>query len=140
MKTIFFIIFLFVSSGFLKAQDVVILRNGETISAKVAEVGINEIKYYKASNLQGPVYVASKADVAQINYSNGTKDVFPSVSNPQVSAPQQASNAVVGTQPQTVIVEQRVRRRWSFIPIFLPHIDIGHHINLGHHGRHHGHH
>ena len=76
MKTILFMIFLFLSSGFLNAQGVVILKNGEIISAKVAEVGINEIKYYKTSNLQDPVYVASKADVAQINYSNGTKDVF----------------------------------------------------------------
>ena len=141
MKSIFFISFLLVSAGVLKAQDMIVFKNGETISAKVAEVGINEIKYYKASNLQGPVYVASKTDVTQITYSNGTKDVFPVVSNTQLSVSQQPSNTVVVTQPQTVVVERRVRRSWPYIPVFLPHIDIGHNIDLGHHGRgHHGHH
>ena len=140
MKSIFFMSFLFISTGVLKAQDMISFKNGETINAKVAEIGINEIRYYKASNLQGPVYVASKADVTQITYSNGTKDVFPVVSNPQLSVSQPPSNTVMVTQPQTVVVERRVRRSWPYIPVFLPHIDIGHHINLGHHGDHHGHH
>jgi hypothetical protein len=140
MKSILFISILFFSASMLKAQDMIIFKNGETINAKVAEVGINEIKYYKSNNLQGPVYVVSKTDVTQITYSNGTKDVFPVVSNPQLSVSPPPSNTVVVTQPQTVVVERRVRRSWPYIPVFLPHIDIGHHIDLGHHGGHHGHH
>lgn len=146
MKTILLICFLFVFAGFIKAQDMIAFKNGETINAKVTEVGVSEIKYYKTSNLQGPLYVTSKADVTQITYSNGTKDIFPVLNSPQLSGTQQPSNTVVVTQPvpQTVVVERRVRRPWPYIPIFLPHIDIGHHIDLGHHGgghgRHHGHH
>ncbi|WP_162944821.1 hypothetical protein [Flavisolibacter nicotianae] len=125
----------------MKAQDVITLKTGEIINGKVSEVGINEIKYYKATNLTGPEYVTGKTNVAQVQYANGTKDVFgATVSN------QPANNVVVvpQTTPQTVIIEQPVRqyRYYNPFPIVIPHIDLGHHVDIGfrsygHHGRHH---
>ncbi len=76
MKQLFAVLVMLLSASMLFAQDVITLRSGETINGKVAEVGTTEIRYYKVDNADGPVYVASKSDVVQIVYANGTKDVF----------------------------------------------------------------
>ena len=127
--------FLFIMN-IVNAQDIITLKSGETISAKVSEIGINEIKYYKVANLQGPVYVTSKAEIFQITYANGAKDVF------VVNDIQQSLNTagVPQNTPQPVIGERRYRRRAYMAPIFIPHIDLGHHFSFGHHSGHHGHH
>lgn len=127
MKRILAIVVLLVPLTVLRAQDVITLKTGETINAKVTEVGINEIRYYKAANADGPVYVVGKWEVAQIVYKDGTKDVF------NVAPPVQPS----GTQPQSrVIVQRPVRRVWPYIwyPPIVGHIDLGHHFDIGHHG------
>ncbi|MBY0479552.1 MAG: hypothetical protein K2Q24_18025 [Chitinophagaceae bacterium] len=140
MKQLFAFIMMLLSASFVYAQDIITLRTGETIIAKVSEVGINEVKYLKSSNVNGPVYVAAKADISQIVYENGVKDVF--------NATTQQPTTVIVQQPQTVYVEQPVRRRnfWNngwLYPVVVSHIDIGHHGGHyygGHHGGHGGHH
>lgn len=138
MKTILSFCLL-IAFGSLKAQDIITLKSGETINAKVAEVGINEIKYYKATNLQGPLYVTGKADINTIKYANGTIETFPAAGTQQLSTAQ-PPNVVNQPAPQTVIVQQRPRRRIRpyMAPVFVPHIDLGHRINIGHGGGHHG--
>lgn len=142
MKQLFVFTMMLLSVSFVYAQDVITLRTGETINAKVSEVGINEVKYLKSSNVNGPVYVAVKADISQILYENGTKDVFNSTS--------QTPTTVIVQQPapQTVYVQQPVYRRnfwnsgWGH-PFIVSHIDIGHHGGYyygGHHRGHGGHH
>lgn len=64
------------------AQDTLVMRNGDEILAKVEEVGVYEIKYHKADNLTGPVYVAQRANVFMIKYANGTHEVFSSAEAP----------------------------------------------------------
>ncbi len=137
MKQLFACIVMLLSVSFLNAQDMITLRTGETINGKVAEVGTTEIRYYKSSNINGPVYVATKADISQIVYENGSKDVFMATQQPATVIVQQAA-------PQTVYVEQPVRRRnfWNngwWYPVVTTHIDLGHHGGFygGHHGRHH---
>ena len=61
------------------AQDIITLRNGTEIIAQVLEVNINDVRYKKYSNLDGPVYTESKRDILMIAYANGEKDVFPEV-------------------------------------------------------------
>jgi hypothetical protein len=56
--------------------DEIILKNGEVISAKVTDVGVDEIKYKKCDNPTGPNYSILKSEVFMIKYANGTKDVF----------------------------------------------------------------
>lgn len=56
--------------------DEIVLRNGDIISVKVEEVGVNEIKYKKCTNLSGPTYSVLKDNVFLIKYANGDKDVF----------------------------------------------------------------
>jgi hypothetical protein len=75
MKYLLSLVFLLFSQLIL-AQDQIILTSGEEIRGKVTEVGVNEIKYYKAANLNGPVYVLKRSEVFMIKYENGNKDVF----------------------------------------------------------------
>lgn len=70
------------------AQDVIIFKTGEELKAKIAEVGLSEIKYKKADNPNGPLYTTVKAEVFMIKYENGTRDVFtaPSFTAPQANS------------------------------------------------------
>ncbi|RTL60014.1 MAG: hypothetical protein EKK37_04005 [Sphingobacteriales bacterium] len=142
MKQLFAFVTILLSTPFLQAQDVITLRTGESINAKVSEVGISEVRYFKSSNLNGPLYVIAKAGINNIVYENGNKDVF--------NATTQQPSTVIVEQPAplTVYAEQPVRRRnfWNsgcWYPFVVTHIDIGHHGGYyygGHHGGHGGHH
>ena len=131
MKQLFAFVVMLLSASMLNAQDIITLRSGETINGKIAEVGTTEIRYYKADNADGPVYVTNKSDVVQIVYANGAKDVF-------------------NTQPSQPVAQSRVYSRRSgrniyrpyLYTVIVPHIDLGHHGFFGgHHGRHYsGHH
>lgn len=138
MKQLFVFAMILLSASYLYAQDVITLRTGEIINAKVAEVGISEVRYFKASNVDGPVYVVGKADISQIVYNNGNRDVFNTTT-------QQSTTVIVQqATPQTVYMLQSVRRRnfWNsdlWYPIVSTHIDFGHHGGYFY-GGHHGHH
>ena len=56
--------------------DIIILRNGDEIAAKVLEVGQNEVKYLKCDNIYGPTFITNKSEILKINFSNGTSTVF----------------------------------------------------------------
>ena len=95
MKKRTFIILSFLAlAGAIKAQDVITLKNGDDINAKVLEIGDNEIKYKKFANLNGPTYAIKKSEIFMIKYENGTKDVFTDLSKP---VPVTTNNAPVTT-------------------------------------------
>lgn len=80
------------------SQDNIRLRNGETIVGKVTEVGVNEIKYYKGEHGgNGPVYVITKTDVAEILYQSGVIEKY----NATVIA-----NSNQAPVSQVIVVEQ----------------------------------
>ncbi|HNX08064.1 MAG TPA: hypothetical protein PKL96_10805, partial [Bacteroidales bacterium] len=56
MKKFFLILFSVVFINALNAQDFIIKKNGDELSAKVQEVGTTEIKYKKFDNQDGPTY------------------------------------------------------------------------------------
>ena len=58
------------------AQDIIVMRNGDEVEAKVTKVGTTEVEYHKWSNQDGPIYTAAKSDVFMIKYKNGEKDIF----------------------------------------------------------------
>jgi hypothetical protein len=60
----------------LLSQDVIILKNGSELKAKVLEVSPDVVKYKKWDNQDGPSYSESKTNIVMIKYQNGTKDVF----------------------------------------------------------------
>ena len=58
------------------SQDVITLKTGEDINAKIVEVGLTDIKYKKFDNIDGPSFTILKSDVLMTRYKNGTKDVY----------------------------------------------------------------
>jgi hypothetical protein len=60
------------------SSDVIILKNGSEIVAKILEVTQSEIRYKDWSNLDGPIYTINKSDVFLLKYKNGKKDIVTS--------------------------------------------------------------
>lgn len=56
--------------------DVIILRNGNEISALISEVSTLEVKYRMCDNLGGPLFTKKKSEIFMIKYANGTSTVF----------------------------------------------------------------
>ena len=77
MKKIFLIILCVVGAfNFSDAQDVLIMNNGTEMKVKVQELTVNEVKFKKWENIDGPLYTLLKNDIFMIKYENGTKDTF----------------------------------------------------------------
>jgi hypothetical protein len=76
MKKLILILIAIVFFNTLQAQDLILKKNGDEISAKIEEVGITEIKYKKFDNQEGPMYTMLKSEIFMIKYANGTKEVF----------------------------------------------------------------
>jgi hypothetical protein len=93
LKVIFITALVFFFSGRLAfGQDIIVMKTGDEIKAKVEQVLDTEIKYRKFENQGGPVYSAKKAEVFMIRYENGSKDVFSSQTSPVITQPSQPSN------------------------------------------------
>jgi len=75
MKKFIVVVFL-IATGYSYAQDLIILRNGDEIKAKVTEIQSGVIKYKKYTNQTGPTYSIDKSEVFMIRYESGDKDVF----------------------------------------------------------------
>jgi len=60
----------------ISAQDIITFKNGDEVQAVVLEVGINDIRYKKFENQEGPDYKINKSEVSIIKYENGSEDVF----------------------------------------------------------------
>lgn len=76
MRRIFLSLCIIISSTLLNAEDIIITRTSEKISAIIEEVGADYIKYHKASNPQGPIYRLEANEIATILYSNGDIQTF----------------------------------------------------------------
>lgn len=72
----FSIIALVFAASYSFGQDTLYTVSGQKIAAKVVEINQTEIKYKKANNIDGPVYVVDKSDVALIEYKNGSKELY----------------------------------------------------------------
>ena len=76
MKKLALLLLLAVAPIFSWAQDIIVTTNSERIDAKVTEVSDKEVKYKRADNPNGPLYVLSTAKIASIVYKNGSVTVF----------------------------------------------------------------
>jgi len=81
------------------AQDVITLKSGEEIKAKVEEISSSEIRYKRFENLDGPTIVIAKQDVFFIKYENGTREVINSIesetNNTSISEPDNRNIEIV---------------------------------------------
>ena len=71
------------------AQDIIIMKNGNDIQAIVEEVGIDDVKYKRFDNQDGPNYMLNKSEIFMIRYENGSKDVFSEITTPTPAVEQQ---------------------------------------------------
>ena len=76
MKTLLFTITLICISIFSFGQDKIVKRDLTEILCKVSEIGITEIKYKKADNIEGPTYTIKKSEVLKIVFENGSEEKF----------------------------------------------------------------
>ena len=77
----FLVLFLFLCSASVFAQDVIVKKDGSTIVCRVVELTSTEIVYKKWSNLNGSNYVMNRSDASTINYQNGKKVNLSEVTN-----------------------------------------------------------
>ena len=82
----------------LQAQDTIRFVDGKTSAVKVNEIGLTEIKYSRADNVTGPVYVVNKNEIKYIKYNNGSVDSF-NVAKPKIENPQTETPAYVDYTP-----------------------------------------
>lgn len=76
MKKCLIFLILFCALAGLRAQDVIYMKDGKEINAKVLEIGVAEVKYKLFSNPEGPTYTIFKSDIFMIKYPGGERDVF----------------------------------------------------------------
>ncbi len=60
----------------VQAQDLITLRDGTDIEGKVLQVSPDEIKYKRADNSDGPLFVLPVEEVLMVRYANGTSQMF----------------------------------------------------------------
>jgi len=100
MKNVrFLFVFILLAGGIfsLYSQDVITLKNGDEIKAKVLEISSTEIRYKRFENQNGPTIVVSIAEVFAINYENGTREVYNTTSSTTSST---ASSTVSGIEAE----------------------------------------
>jgi len=73
---IFVIVLLFMGLFSLSAQDLIFMRDGNIIEAKVVEISPTEIRYRRYNHLDGPVIVILTDSVLVIRYENGTSEII----------------------------------------------------------------
>ncbi len=73
---IFIVIVTVLISKNINAQDKIFLKSGDKIEAKIIEVNIDNLKYKKISNQNGPVFTIPKKDIHMVEYENGESDIF----------------------------------------------------------------
>jgi len=81
MKSRFFytslIITLYMITNLSFSQDVIFLRSGKKIDAKVLEISKENVKYKDFNDQDGPIRVLDSPEIYMIKYANGKEEVFP---------------------------------------------------------------
>ncbi|MBL7931146.1 MAG: hypothetical protein JNL60_04570 [Bacteroidia bacterium] len=97
--------------------DVLIFKDGSEVSVKVTEVGINEIKYKRCNNLDGPSHISRKSEIFMIKYANGTKEVVRS---------ENSSEQIKTYQPQQRPQAKSYNNRSRHLhPLAIPSMAVG---------------
>jgi len=130
MKKIILIISITILSNLvLNAQDLITKRNGEDIKAKVIEIGLNEVKFKRFDNLDGPLITIEKSEILIIRYENGSKEIFEESNNTTLT---KAMPQNIDWHRQGEIDAQKYYRgyRKHFAGTFIPCIFLGPVIGL----------
>ncbi len=74
--------------------DIIILKNGDEVKAKILEVGTKEVKYNICDDEDGPLFTIKKSDIFKIKYANGTSEVMSKRSSVSVSGEEGKSQII----------------------------------------------
>ncbi|MFL5764998.1 MAG: hypothetical protein ACJ77K_13725 [Bacteroidia bacterium] len=86
--------------------DIITMRNGSSVSARVIEVSPGEVKYKRCDNMEGPTYTINKNQMASIAYRNGVKEVF----EQKAEEPKQSKNTdAVPAKKDDALAEQNAK-------------------------------
>jgi len=81
-------------------SDIIVLKSGNEIKAKIIEITLTEIKYKAFDYLDGPLKTVAKSDVYVINYANGTREFFGAASKSSNSrGPIRPGEVAIGISP-----------------------------------------
>jgi len=96
MKKLCIITVVFLLAGMYSAtaQDLIVMRDGSIIEAKVTEISQTEIRYKRFTYLDGPTVVIPAANVLSIRYENGTTEI---ITAPPASGRERTQPARSGT-------------------------------------------
>ncbi len=113
------------------SQDLITLKNGEDIKAKILKIGLNEVEYKRFDNLDGPLIVVAKSDILIIRYENGQKEIF----EIEVASISENKNLNFETKDWKIQAEQDAQKyyrgyRKNFAGTFIPCIFLGPIIGL----------
>ena len=108
----------------LNAQDLITKRNGEDIKAKVIEIGLNEVKFKRSDNLNGPLIIIAKSEILLIRYENGSKSIFEE-SNNSVTKIELPKGLNWNTQAEIDAQKYYRGYRKHWVGTFIPCIFIG---------------
>lgn len=73
-KILLFFVLCFSVSIF--ADDIIITKKSEKISAVILEINVDNVRFKKSDNPTGPIYTLLKSEIASILYANGSVEVF----------------------------------------------------------------
>jgi hypothetical protein len=76
MKNLLLLFITVFTFNFTYSQDKIFLKSKENIETKILEINVDEVKYKKYSNLEGPTFTILKSDIHMIIYENGESEIF----------------------------------------------------------------
>ncbi|MCC6181761.1 MAG: hypothetical protein IT237_08005 [Bacteroidia bacterium] len=85
--TIKFCIVILVITTSALAQDTIHFINKNSLATKISEIGINEVKYHRFDNIEGPLYISNKSEIRYIKFANGAIDTITSSITVAASSP-----------------------------------------------------
>ncbi len=92
MRNFLIVVILLLEALSLHSQDKIHKKRGDVITAKITEVGVDEIKYRLEAEPDGPVYVIEKYRLAKIVFANGRVETYHSrLKDPSLYTGQQKS-------------------------------------------------
>lgn len=90
------------------SQDKLYKKNGDMMEVNVTEITPRVVTFKKADNTNGPTYTINKADVARIEYDNGSEDVFGEVERDTKKLskkPVKYGNNIISLMPMQLLTE-----------------------------------
>ncbi len=102
-KIVYTLALFFLSTVFVLAEDILYFNNGTQQRGTVVEINTNEIKYKKAENPNGPLYIIARSEVQMIEYSNGARDIITANTNSDQDNQVNNNNASGNRNPDTYI-------------------------------------